>query len=140
MNNTCRNWVNSTQVKPEEKALKVETKDVIDNIRRSWGSNVSIGRSWCSSYWPVNSIKELNTKSIINNIVPSWLVYPEKRTVLIVVIVENMINLIEDATNVADQNEKDKESIEDVVYDIERCANYVVLETIVKYLYLIYFC
>ena len=51
-----------------------------------------------------------------------------------------MINLIEDATNVADQNEKDKESIEDVVYDIERCANYVVLETIVKYLYLIYFC
>ena len=129
-----RDWVDTGQVETEKEALEIEAEDVIDHIWWGWGSYVSIGWGGSCSYRPVYGIEELNSESVIDDVVPGWLVDPQQLREAIVVIVQDMVDLVEDAADIADKDEQDEESIDHVVEDVEGGADNIVLKPVMKHL------
>ena len=79
----------------------------------------------------------MNPKRIFDNLIPGGLVDPQQTLELVVVEVENVVDLVENASDVADQNDQDEQTVENVVYDVESAAYYEFLEAVVENLYFI---
>ena len=60
--------------------------------------------------------------------------------VLVILAVKDVIDLIEDTADITDQDDQDEQPIKYIVDDVETGSDDVVLEPVVKYLYLIDFC
>jgi hypothetical protein len=74
----------------------------------------------------------LYTEAIIDDIRPSRHIDPQQKRILIIMVVEILINLKEDTSNVADDDNQNEQSIEDVINDVKG-GTYITKEVPIMY-------
>lgn len=132
MRQHLRQRVDSTEVEPEQKSLKVEADDIVNDVLRRPRRDVPIGSGRGSPQRPIHRIEQLNPKAIANYVRPGRHVHPQQLRLGVVVVVEVPIQCEERAPDVADDDDEYEQPVEDVVEYVEWGADDVGQETVVK--------